>query len=182
MNLERWCHLEPRPSTAETDWHCLLFQHTAAICPPGSHSYAPAAHHAPSQALTLSTLKSQPSCSVLVANLFFPWTPSTKAQGTVFSRLVASSSLPDTHWIFCTGLSSGYFLFQHCDKLTDQKQITPHMKAFCSYCVGHLQQLRLTFREKDQIYLGTSLCLSIIPSTDLVLPIRAILLLNFSPE
>lgn len=177
MNLERRCHLEPSSSTAETDWQSLLFQHTDAICPPGSHSYAPAAHHAPSQALTLCTLKSQPSWSVMVTNLFFPCTPSTRAQGIAFSRLVASFLPPNTHWIFCTGLSSGSFRFQHCDKLTDQKQLTPHMKAFCSYCIGHLKQLRVTFRKQDQIHLGTSL--SIMPSTDLGLPISAISLLKF---
>ena len=175
MNLEKRSHLEPSSSTADTDRQSLLFQHTDTICPPGSHSYAPAAHSGPSQALILCTLKSQPSWSVMVANLFFPWTPSTRAQGIVFSRLIASL-LPDTHWIICTGLSSGSFLFQHCDKLTDQKQLTPHMRAFCSSCVGHLKQLRLTFRQQDQIHLGTSLCLFIMPSAELGLPIRAILL------
>lgn len=153
MNLELQSHLEPSLSTAETDWQNLLFQHTDAVCPPGSCSYAPAVHPALAQALPLCILKSGLPGRLWLLTFSSLWTHTARAQGMVSSGPIASSLLPNIPWIFCTGPSLGT---SSSNSVMTNWLNKRSIEYFCSYCAGHLKELKLTFRE-EQMHLSTSL-------------------------
>lgn len=132
----------------------ILYEHADAVCHPGSCSHA------------LRNWKSQPCCSVVAANHLFPWNPLPEP-----SKLpLVGFQLPQ----HCQ-VSTASFLFQHCDKLMDQKLLTPHMKAFCS-CVGiinHHSSPSEKIKHTQEYLSAFAKCL-----TDLGLPIKAILSLK----
>lgn len=136
----------------------ILHEHADAVCHPGSYS------HALPQALTLCTWKSQLCCSVVAANHLFPWNPLPEP-----SKLPSAGFQLPRH---CQ-IPTASFLFQHCDKLMDQKPPTPHMKAFCS-CVGlinhHCSPSENKIKHSQEYLSAFPKCL-----TDLGLPIKAIL-------